>query len=74
MKRLFRMAVLLGLGVLVLGLCLDWFSVSTAEDSLQDQIDIHVHLDKAKIRADGKRAAAQVQQLQDSFQEHLAGD
>jgi hypothetical protein len=56
MRNLLTALVLLAAGVVALGYCRDWFTVSTREDRLTDQVEVSVHIDKSKIRYDARQA------------------
>jgi len=71
MKKLFPVFVLAVAGVVVIGLSLDWFSISAAEDSANDAVNINVRIDKAKLKADAQSAGTRVQELQEMLEERL---
>jgi len=56
MRNLLTALVLLAAGAVALGYCRDWFSVTTKEDRLTDQVEVSVHIDKSKIRYDDRQA------------------
>ena len=56
MRNLLTALVLLAAGAVALGYCRDWFSVTTKEDRLTDQVEVSVHIDKSKIRYDARQA------------------
>jgi hypothetical protein len=63
MRRLFSTFILLMIGVAVLGYCREWFSVSTTDNPLGDQIEVNLHIDKLKIRQDARQAKEAVRSL-----------
>jgi hypothetical protein len=63
MRRLFSTVVFLMIGVAALGYCRDWFSVTTAEDPLTDQMEVNVHVHKSKIRYDARQAKDAIRSL-----------
>ena len=68
MRRLFSTFILLVIGVAALGYCRDWFSVSTTDNPLGDQIEVNLHIDKSKIRYDARQAKEAVR----SFRREVA--
>ena len=63
MRRLFSTFILLVIGVAALGYCRDWFSVSTTDNPLNDDIEVNLHIDKSKIRHDARQAKDAVRSL-----------
>ncbi len=71
MKKLFSLFVLTTAGVVVIGLFLDWLSISTMEDSSKDEVSINVRIDKAKLKADAHSAGTRILELKEMLEERL---
>jgi ABC-type protease/lipase transport system fused ATPase/permease subunit len=71
MTRFLGMLVLLAVGVLVLGSYQDWFAVSTTENSASDDMDVTVHIDRAKIKADARKAREKARNLRKNWEEKI---
>ena len=71
MCRFLSTLVLLAAGVLAVGLCRDWLSVSATEDVQTDQVDINLRIDKARIKADARTAKERALDLREDLRELL---
>jgi hypothetical protein len=61
MKRLIIVLVLVVAGIAVLGFTRGWFTVTSA--TVEDQSNVTVTMDKAKIQQDKETAAAKAREL-----------
>jgi hypothetical protein len=71
MRRFFSMLVLLVAGVAALGFYQGWFHVSTSQSALADQMDLNLHINKSKIRADARKARDAARNLRGDFEKWL---
>jgi len=58
MKNLIVLLVVLAVGVAAYGYYHDWFKVAT--DQKGDNLDIHVNVDKAKVREDTEKTKEKI--------------
>lgn len=67
MKRICTAVACLAVGVAVVGHFLGWYHVTTEKEGTQ--LDVHVTIDEAKIRADEVRAKEQLRRYGQQFKE-----
>jgi cytochrome c-type biogenesis protein CcmH/NrfG len=67
MNRLVVVLILLVVGVVALGYYRDWFTISTAGD--QKAVDVHINVDKDKMRADEEKAEKKLNEMRGQLKE-----
>jgi hypothetical protein len=71
MCKLFKLVVVLGIVVVALGYYRDWFDVSATDNPATDQVDVSVHIDKSRIKADARKARDKGYDLRQEFEDWL---
>jgi len=62
MKRIFPILLVLVAGVVGVGFYRGWFTVSSDRDVVTEKVDVHLSVDKAKIKEDVEEAEEKVKE------------
>jgi hypothetical protein len=63
MRKLLFVVLLLVVGVIALGVYLDWFRFSTSGDKGSGKVDVGVTIDQDKIKDDAEKAKERAKEL-----------